>query len=343
MQKPELSKTGPAGRSSGIDLIKGICMILVVISHTVTFDALPGPVGMVMRGFFLSFFMASGWLAFHRTVRDGKELRSVIAAKLRKLAVPYITFSILTVLWHIVICVIFHNTAVSDVYSGWTVILRDVFCMVSGLGIGTLWFLPVLFLSYTVLMSVLFCSREKRRNESLFLGTVILAFLVLTYLFGRIRLAPVSLAEKIAAEYTEFFYRIAYGCAYSFLGYLVRSRWEIIVKERKIRLPASFFAAAALLVSRGNAVIFDLALCVFLFVSIMCFSGPAAGSRRFFGPVLYAGMNSLAIMIIHYNFLYPVERPFFSGWLLFAVNLSTTLLAVRLLQNSRSFRRATGA
>ena len=67
------------------------------------------------------------------------------------LIVPYLVYSLLTIVWHIIICVGFNNTVVSDMFTGWELIYRDLFCMVSGIGIGTLWFLPVLFVCYAVL------------------------------------------------------------------------------------------------------------------------------------------------------------------------------------------------
>ena len=67
------------------------------------------------------------------------------------LIVPYLVYSLFTIVWHIIICVGFNNTVVSDMFTGWELIYRDLFCMVSGFGIGTLWFLPVLFVCYAVL------------------------------------------------------------------------------------------------------------------------------------------------------------------------------------------------
>ena len=313
-------------RSLGIDLIKGICITLVVFCHTVGFPSLPDPAGKVLGGFFLNgFFMVSGWLIFYGSKKD-QPLKTAIFDEFKRLIVPYVSFSILAIVWHIIICVIFDNTCVSDIYTGWEVILRDVFCFFSGLGIGTLWFLPVLFVSYAVSLVTV-----RYANKRIVWG-ICLIFLLFGMLIQGVNVEPVSFFTKILSEYLNTLYRIINGIAYSLLGFLLHSYWTQIRMRFKLVIPIAFLLSGLIIIlSVPEPVVFILCIC--LFIILMSLQEIPALIDNL-GIICYLGCNSLAIMIVHYIFLYPVEKPFIKGWLFFACNLLTTLLVIFLLRDN---------
>ena len=68
---------------------------------------------------------------------------------------PYLFFSVLAIAWHAFLWYGFQCTEVSTVYLGKDLLLRDVAVTVGGMGIGTLWFLPVLFVVDAMLVIVI--------------------------------------------------------------------------------------------------------------------------------------------------------------------------------------------
>ena len=58
-------------RNYRIDVIKGICILLVVLCHTVLFENLPTVLARIANGVFLNlFFMVSGYLAWKPDSED---------------------------------------------------------------------------------------------------------------------------------------------------------------------------------------------------------------------------------------------------------------------------------
>ncbi len=330
-------------RSSSLDIIKGICIILVVLCHAVDLHSIIYPIGQILEGFFLNgFFMVSGWLAYNKTATGTTGIKLQLTRKLKRLIVPYLSFSLLTIIWHIIICVGFNNTFVSDSYTGWMVIWRDLFCVISGLGIGTLWFLPVLFISYAALTIIIGITNTKRIQPYRYICLIdaFLLFVALSIPLGRFYVTPTSWSLKLANEYMLFLYRIINGCAYSLLGYMFHENWPKTQKKRLFIIPLSLIATAICLFFQTPQGILNMFLCLFIFATLMSILEPFEG--RPLTLLTFAGKNSLAIMIIHYNFLFPIEKLVFDGWILFAVNILTTLLVVLLLQNNQWFQWALG-
>ena len=329
-------------RSNSLDIIKGICIILVVLCHTVDFRSIVYPISQILEGFFLNgFFMVSGWLAYKKTATDTTGIKRQLTRKLKRLIVPYLTFSLLTIIWHIIICVGFNNTVVSDTYTGWMVVWRDLFCMISALCIGTLWFLPVLFISYAVLI-IIGITNTKRIQPYRYI-CLIAAFLLLVALsipLGRFYVTPTTWSLKLYNEYMLFLYRIINGCAYSLLGYMLHENWAKIQGKRIIVILLSLIATAVCFLYQTPQGILNVFLCLFIFTTLMSIFEPLEGHSITF--LTFAGKNSLPIMIIHYNFLFPIEKLLFDSWILFVINLLTTLLIVQLLQNNRWFQWTLG-
>ncbi len=101
------------------------------------------------------------------------------------------------IVWHIIICVGFNNTVVSDMFTGWELIYRDLFCMVSG--IGTLWFLPVLFVCYAVLTIIAgtINAGHMQKYRYIYLITAFILLVVISIPLGTFYVNPDSLLLKM--------------------------------------------------------------------------------------------------------------------------------------------------
>lgn len=340
-------------RNYGIDVIKGICILLVVLCHTVLFENLPTVLARIANGVFLNlFFMVSGYLAWKPDSEDKNVYLKRIGKRFKSLIVPYIVFSLGTILWHIIICVGFHNTLVCENYTGWKVIERDIFCTFSGSGIGTLWFLPVLFLSFSLLQIILIILRKQgkllRYGVLVILGLILI---VISRVVIDIHFDTVNLIGKIKDEYMYMLYRICYGTGYSLLGYVFHGIWAFTEgKPKRFQFIMAFEAVTGVMgvvtyLMPDSHGMFDLSANIFVMVMILALFESELKERlcKWMAPLIFCGQNSLSITIYHYLFFYPVEKLWFDGWLLFAVNLLTTVALILLVRNQKWHKKALGA
>ena len=341
-------------RDASIDVIKGICILLVVACHTITFDVLPLPILRVFESVFVnSFFMVSGWLVFkpsdEKIVSEnhgkrGKHSGYLIKRKLKILLVPYVAFSLLTIIYHVFICVLLGNTYVSDMYSGWTVVLRDFFCFFSLLGIGTLWFLPILFFSYSLLIffiDLLHCWKSHIRILVFVIITMsclLASFYFRGYVFDE---AVESIYIKILNEFMNMLYRVLYGTAYTFIGFGIHSFYiahKEVCDKKNVRILGIAILIVLSILAYNISVMYELFgvfCCLSFFIITMVCVKKVRWFKRGVTFFEFFGKNSLIIMIYHYLFLYPIEKPYFSGGAFFVVNLLTTTVIVLLVKDKR--------
>ena len=339
-------------RNTGIDLLKAISIVLIVLSHSIVFAELPTWLGILFVTIFLRlFFMVSGYLVLKPNLLSPLPMRPRIRKKFCLLIKPYIIFSSLAILWHAFICGILNNPYVSDNYSGFGIVFRDIFCALSGLGIGTLWFLPILF----VTLVLTYLLEHVIQSKPLLVQAVILVIM-----FGIIILIdrcvvgtyinPDTLLRKIAEEYREGIHRILYGSAYSILGYGVHLAFLNIKKPKEhifiiLALAALTVISACLYNKEIMKVVFEITICMLImwFALILAKFSNVKSKDGFVNKIItFLGSNTLEITIYHYIFLLPVEQWFFSGWTLFFINLLTTVVLVWALNRCEWHRKMFG-
>lgn len=348
-QTENMNKTASSQRNYGLDFLKGICILLVVLAHAVSFTRFPDMLHAYISGIFLNvFFVVSGYLLYTTKKLSKTDIKVKIKRKFISLIIPYLIFSILTIFWHIIICVVLGNTEVSAEYFGWNLIARDIFCMVSGIGIGTLWFLPVLFVSYSFLLIISAVMIDKNNKfKFIFLGLLFILFATFSQIICNLNFSGNGLIETMISKYINTIYRILYGTAYSILGYLIHIIYDNVKNRICLTIATSsvFFSIIAYIVK--CEVCFQCASCLSL--SLICII--AFGSKfkneliKIFKPIIFCGQNSLAIMIYHYLFLLPIEKTLIKSlcsglaqntqeWILYIFNLITTLIIVCSLKNN---------
>ncbi len=304
-------------RITGLDLIKGICIILVAASHTCAVFSIPFLGEFFHNVFLKSFFLVSGF-----TVIFKKNIGFKTSVKNRfvSLAVPYFIFSVLVILFHIVIAVIFENETVSSSYTGWMLIARDVFCMFSGIGIGTLWFLPVLFVSFLLLL----CGIRLAKDKWWIYGIITVGMIVLSEHTSFLAADSGTMIGKVIGEYSYTLSRICYGTGYAYAGYLLGKVYTEHGFDKRIALCACILLCACIITRSENLLI---ALAEnFCFCTVMIWLG--GFDCKLYSVMQWYGTNSLAFTIYHYLFLYPLLKPFFDDGLPFflCIMLTTTIL-----------------
>lgn len=337
-------------REAGLDFVKGAGIILVVLVHAKPFEEFGSVIQAVLNAVMLnSFYTVSGYLAHGAMQRSQANRKELIRKKAISLGRTYLAFSILTILWHLIICVGLGNTEVSDQYFGWSIILRDVFCMVSGIGIGTLWFLPVLFCTYAIL--ILCAQMTEKYTETYQIPGLVFLFVVFFaagQVFFSYESAGTGFFPELLGKYAKTAYRILNGTAYSILGYLLYWLWSRVKQNGKKAAMAGAVVLAWLGYWTGWKMCWESMVCAaVLLISLVLFESSLQDKlKKILRPVIFCGENSLAVMICHYLFLYPAEKALIQDigsalpkigqqWMLFGVNLLSTMAVVYRLGSSR--------
>ena len=293
-------------RIVGIDVIKGISIMLVVIYHTITSSYI-SPVQFLdfLSAFLLNaFFFAAGWVYAYSKNNNNYKIK--IKRKIVALGIPYILLSVFAIVYQFIVGTVFGNNFISDTYHGKQLLLRNLYCAFSLTGIGTLWFLPVILIANIVLI-YLIKKTEKCKNQTLIMGLVcLIMYLFYVFVICRIDINITNTTSKIIFEEVRFLDRIVIGCVYIVMGYIANK----ILSKLNFGNIANLFIGVAFLVLGAVLYHFELefykvlyTLAETLIIIHLCNYRWAAILTK---PVSYLGENSLYIMVIHYIFVQPV-------------------------------------
>ena len=178
-------------RIDAIDIIKGISIIMIVNVHL-----LSGQFFLIGDTYHvIAFFFTAGLVHGCTEKWKRKSLLSFVRGRLKQLGHPYLMLSLCYIIMHLVINVVRGDTLIN-------IVIKDSFLKTVSLrGIGTLWFLPVLFFGEIVFFAA------KRRNIhsgiiALFGGMLVFFTSLLNYLglferLNSIRLSTLSLSIPI--------------------------------------------------------------------------------------------------------------------------------------------------
>lgn len=345
-------------RNDGIDFIKGICILLVVLDHAMPLLSttnFPRIVGSTFGAIFLKgFFCVSGYLYYSSSMMGTK--KGVLAGDIKKkfigLIFPYVIFSCLAIVWQGILAVGFGCQEISGNYTGWNIVWRNLYCMLSGVGIGTLWFLPVLFVTYTLLAVTVYLTGVPGRKQNIVMAVLFLLAELLSVIVSESSLTGGGMLNAVFSSYQNMLYRILYGFAYSLIGYLFHVFYQKYGKNIKFVLEGTVICLLLSIVGWyiESMLVFEFGVNILFFLASLflfdCYQG--LGSKPVMRQILYCGQNSLAIMISHYIFLLPLEKMLLKqlnsyqncsaiaqDWIFFAVNLITTLIVVICLNHTK--------
>lgn len=154
-----------------IDMAKGICILLVVLGHELTWN---DAARYFIYSFHIPMFFVLSGVTMRLTNECAKNKKDFMKKNLTGILYPYVIVSILYFLWDII------NWFVSGKLS-MHLIFMDLGQIVTGYGINVLWFLATLFLAKTIFYHLF---RNKKKNYSIvcmlivFLAGIILLFVV---------------------------------------------------------------------------------------------------------------------------------------------------------------------
>lgn len=324
-------------REITLDLIKGVCIILVVLIHAVSFSEFPAYINNLFSSIFLQgFFFVSGYLLYEKICNC--DCKSLIRRRFFQLLIPYCSFSFLSIICHIVLIGLGLDFFVSSQYSGFNLFFRDIVMFFSGIGIGTLWFLPILF--FSILFFIVLYSFLKRFNTLTQNICYISLFIILSYssnLLQSFSFPETSAFYSLADKYLYNLNRLCFGLAYIILGFLFK---EYLSYRRTFFFTFIIFVHIISFVFINSTfmfnIIFSLSSCILLYYILYIFNF-SQKPYLFCNFISFLGKNSLLIMFVHYNLLYPIEKAIFSAcnisnnYFFFMFNFLTTILLVYLI------------
>ena len=302
-------------RNIALDYIKGLCIIIVVFFHTVNFSNLTDAARNLLQSILLNaFFVVSGWLIYAKKYQEVVHKDNILH-KFRKLIVPYLGFGFAAIIYDAILVLFFDCRVISDTYFGIDLIKRDVFCLISGLGIGTLWFLPILFLSFSVCLIIVHFVKGKYK-------TVLFCIISVTIIIlgDRILSTPVAntgFISKLISEYLMFFHRFLKGTGYTILGFVLAEAYYhlSITKNMLLSIASGIGAIVSYEIAAYNISVILLNICFVLTVNIIfCRQEKPTNALNPF--IIWCGKKSLYIMVFHYLFVLPLVKMIFSVFIM---------------------------
>lgn len=242
------------------------------------------------------FFVISGYLEEHKSQKDirRKDFKTYIISKLSALMWPYLTFSVVNLVWLVVFNLVMSATP-EDTFA--VIAIK----MVSTYGYRALWFLPAMFFA-----SVISRLCERKNNTVLLLAVFALTGIVCS------QVANCLSSESLWIYPVRYFGRIALGASFLQIGKLIyaplrrirdRIVWCVIALCFAITVVCvPFIPSVNMSFARvHNALLFYLCGCAGSIGTILfCVQCPKI--KR---PFVYLGRNSLIIMALHMDA--PIE------------------------------------
>ena len=135
-------KNSENSRFLQIDYIKGLCILLVVVSHTIHFSKEYSYLSHWMQIVFLrGFFFSTGWLYAN------KDKTTSIKNKGKKFIVQYVLLSAAMIVVQQIISLFVGSKETYIPSKGLALLKSNILNTVTFNGVGTLWFLPIIFVA----------------------------------------------------------------------------------------------------------------------------------------------------------------------------------------------------
>lgn len=297
------------------DIAKGIGIFLVVLGHLEYISE-------SLRYFIVSFhmplfFVISGML-MNMTQEEKKTPGSFIKGKLKRIALPYLSFSIA-----FLIIEILYENLITHSFNIWTWV-QDLWMSICLYGMSVLWFLPALFFSMILLFFL-------RRKTGHIVTVVIVVVLTVVSYFLNNQLNYFRAVYYFNFGASELYYPLAmilrcffslFYLAAGYYGYFVFEKYDenFFKKESRIRSVISIALGMIILgiiayVSQINGAV-DIHFMIFgnpglyllnsmagSLAIILISRGLEMWSQNFVMKIIrYFGVNSLTVMATHINF-----------------------------------------
>lgn len=314
-------------RISFFDIAKGIGIILVVIGHL---QYISEPFRIFIVSFHMPmFFLISGML-MALTKEEDKTASIYIGEKIKRIAFPYLIYSILFLILEIIY--MYSTDKVN-----WLSIIQNMYYSVCLYGNSVLWFLPAMFFGCIMLYFL-----RNRTSHKVTIITVIVLTVIMYFLEKLNGMMGVKYCQSIIISELFFFFmmiiRAFFTLFYLTLGYylyiLLFNKLDIMTKIKPYALAAIgvvILIIVGLTSQLNGAVDFHFLMFgnpfLYLFNSIagataivlICASFETVSEIKLLKLIRFYGKNSLTIMATHIDFYIMY------GSLYLAMNLAKNL------------------
>lgn len=321
-----------------IDYIKGVCILLVVVSHTIHFSKEYPYLSLWMQVVFLrGFFFSTGW------IYANKDKISSIKNKGKRFIVQYALLSAIMIVLQQIISLFVGTKETYIPVKGIALLKNNILNTVTFNGVGTLWFIPILFIASACVILIIKINNEKIRYSLSFL------ILALGLIFHKI-LGTLNFSNEVIEKEMVFANRVLIAISFVMVGYLVGRLNRKMNPKKYVWLLASIIMLAAgylayhLTLNEIMFVLFTLSL-----YALMTFITSIDLFKKAFHFLEWLGQNSLYIMVIHYFVCVPIIANIFvknelnmkSVWtriILWAIVVVTSVLITLVIKKSKAVR-----
>ena len=298
-------KSSPNSKDKHIDSIdwmKGLCIICITMLH-IENGLLP-----IWANYFISIFMITGFYVTNGWIHGLKQTESVdvkqfAGKRLRSLGIPYLWFTFIILMLDIIFYFVGHYNI--------DVIARDVYKSIVLRGIGTLWFLPVLF--FGELLFVIFKSRQQSLlglltgiSIAIFVSILIhlLALKTVDPLLSIIKM-PLLVVQNSATALVVI--TATYYVSHQFTKREQKNRYKVGL------IGLFLFILSAIYLGISSTILpFSVSLCSNLIISwieplsIFFLFSSVSGNNFILRYLQYWGRNSIILMAVHYSILMEI-------------------------------------
>lgn len=297
-------------RRSYFDIAKGIGIILVVMGHL---EYISIPTRYFIVSFHMPMFFVISGMLMYQTGEENKDWKSFLKGKLKRMGLPYLSYSIL----FLIVEVLYTN--LTHTWDKW-VFIQDIWYALSLYGISVLWFLPAMFFG----MLLFFIIRKKLTHRA---SVIVIAVLTVTMYFVNQYLEYLKnlwiyefllselyyfLAMIVRSFFAMFYLAAGYYGLFIYKRY-IRERFSRAIAVASIPLAILLLASVAYLSQVNGAV--DIHFMIFGNPAIYIYNSFAGSTAvillsRMLENISqsvpcrilrYYGVNSLTVMATHIN------------------------------------------
>lgn len=289
-------------RRVGIDYLRGVCILIVVFVHTVTFLGMPLRLTMFMEGIFLNgFYIISGYIYSSKTyeISIGQQIKR----KIIHLGGLYIVLSILGIALQMLMSFFDKYHYISVHYSGWGLLGKNIVMALTLNGVGPLWFLPILCIANIFIIIV-----QKASDKCKYI-IMCISIVLGTVAHEVIGIYMSSVKGNIASQLMLLADRIIVGIIFVSLGYIIGQ----LLKMYNYSIAQLLVSIVLMAITMALALWFKLpahyifsTLLVLLVAVLIDRINVHKIIRTIFKPLSYMGENSMYIMFVHYFIWAPI-------------------------------------
>lgn len=287
-------------RIGSFDILKGICITIVVLCHTITFWGISNSfLRVFLQAIFLNcFFFLAGWFICENREQNFKKK---IKTKIFTLGMPYLFLSVIAIVFNLLFNLIFGSSFLDTDYKGLKLFFRDIYVTLSLNGIGTLWFLPILIISLIILIYFI----KIFKNKMLFYFLAVVLFVVGFLITDNIDFNYNGFLGEILNKEIQFLNRIFTALIFGFLGYLFNLKFKYY---NILKWIYPFVLIIGIILAKYNFILGSMLIVCSTTLIFYFINNEEINS--FFKILTFCGKNSIMIMYLHYIIVLPFAKLF---------------------------------